>query len=148
MLNEIDIRPMKFDDIDSVYRLELKLFASPWPRFFFENDLNLSYTIAFVSIFQKQIIGYALGSCISDELHIQNIAIDKQWQRKGIAKKLMARMEEEAVARNCRHFYLEVRINNQPAIKLYEKLGYNILYTRYHYYLDRDDAYVMTKELK
>jgi len=148
MPSEIEIRSMKFDDIDAVYNLELRIFPSPWPRFFFENDLNLPYTIAFVASDHNQIIGYALGSCITDELHVQNIAIDKSWRGKGIAMRLMDRLEQEAISRDCHHFYLEVRTNNQMAIKLYEKLGYTVLYTRYHYYLDGDDAYVMAKELK
>ena len=148
MPNEIEIRPMKFDDIDAVYGLELKLFASPGPRVFFENDLNLLATIAFVSTAQNKVIGYVLGSCVSDELHVQNIAVAEEWQRKGLAMQLMNGLEHEALSRNCRHFYLEVRPNNRSAIRLYEKLGYAVLYTRYHYYLDGDDAYVMTKELK
>ncbi len=139
---------MKFEDIAAVYELELKLFANPWPRAFFEGDLNLPSTIAFVSTIGNQLNGYALGSCIHDELHVQNIAVDKRWQRKGIAVKLMYQLEQDAKSRDCCHCYLEVRVNNHAARRLYEKLGYAVLYTRYHYYLDGDDAYVMTKELK
>ena len=148
MPNEIEIRPMKFDDIDAVYELELRVFISPWPRFFFENDLKLPYTIAFVSSVNDRIIGYALGSCIADELHIQNVAVGDVWRRQGIAMRLMDHIEKEALTRDCHRFFLEVRTSNQEAIRLYEKRGYAVLYTRDHYYLDGDDAYVMAKEVK
>jgi ribosomal-protein-alanine N-acetyltransferase len=57
-------------------------------------------------------------------------------------------MEGIAIERGCSFAYLEVRTNNTAAISMYEKYGYDILYTRKKYYIDGDDAYVMHKELK
>ncbi len=143
----IYIRPMKFDDINQVYKLECELFPNPWPRWFFENDLQINDTIAYVAMNNIEIVGYALGRCVSDELHITNIAVDKKYQRQGIARMMMQKLEETAKTKGCLYAYLEVRVNNEAAINLYKKFGYKILYTRANYYLDGADAYVMDKEL-
>jgi ribosomal-protein-alanine N-acetyltransferase len=44
--------------------------------------------------------------------------------------------------------YLEVRISNIPAIRLYEKYGFRKARIIKGYYSDGEDAYVMVKRLK
>lgn len=139
---------MRFDDLDRVYNLEMELFPNPWPRSFFENDLRLEGSIALVVENQSTIIGFTLSSCENDKIHVTNIAVSKEYQRKGIASWLMRQVEKIALQRHCSYAYLEVRTNNVAAINLYLNLGYDISYTRKHYYIDGDDAYVMTKELQ
>jgi len=43
--------------------------------------------------------------------------------------------------------FLEVRVTNMPAINLYRKLGFQITKTIKSYYMDGEDAYVMSREL-
>ncbi len=139
---------MRFDDLDRVYNLEMESFPNPWPKSFFENDLRSKDTVALVVENQGAIIGFTLLSCENDKIHVTNIAVAQQYQRQGIASQLMRHAESIALERDCGYAYLEVRTNNVAAINLYLHLGYDISYTRKHYYIDGDDAYVMTKELK
>jgi ribosomal-protein-alanine N-acetyltransferase len=138
---------MRFEDLNRVYEIERDVFPNPWPRAFFEHDLKSAKTLALVAEDTGMVVGYSIATCIDVELHITNIAVDKHCQRHGVATKLMKEIEHMAEERNCRYAYLEVRTHNVAAIKLYENLGYSILYTRKHYYIDGDDAYVMQKEL-
>ncbi len=147
MQKEITIRSMRLDDLDRVYKLEIKLFPNPWPKSFFENDLRSERTIAFVVEREDSVIGYSIASWEGQRLHVTNIAVDKEYQRQGIGTKLMHKVENIAQKRGCRYVYLEVRPNNIAAINLYKNLGYTILFTRKIYYIDGDDAYVMEKEL-
>jgi len=147
MLREIIIRPMRIDDLDRVYKLEMKLFLNPWPKSFFKNDIRSQDAIAFVVEYQGSIIGYSLSSFVNAGFHITNIAIDKEYQRQGIASTLMQKLENIATENSCHYIYLEVRTNNTAAIDLYKSLGYDILFKRRYYYIDGDDAYVMDKEL-
>jgi ribosomal-protein-alanine N-acetyltransferase len=142
------IRIMRFEDLDAVYAIEHGVFPNPWPRYFFEKDLESINTIAFVAVDNEQVIGYTLGSCIANELHITNIAVDAGYQRRGVGLSLLKKLEGVAVERECNFAYLEVRTSNTAAINMYKKYGYGILYTRKRYYIDGDDAYVMHKELK
>lgn len=139
---------MRFEDLKSVMEIEERVFSNPWPRYFFEKDLESGNTVAFVVENDGQVVGYALGSCIDVELHIANIAVAEDFQRKGLGSRMLAGMEKVAVERGCGFAYLEVRTTNVEAINMYRKKSYDILYTRKRYYLDGSDAYVMHKELK
>ena len=148
MRKEDMIRAMRFEDLDDVCGIEHGVFPNPWPRVFFEKDLESSNTVAFVAEDNGQVIAYAIGACVDVELHITNIAVAVGYQRQGVGLNLLQKMEHIAIDRGCIFAYLEVRINNAAAISMYKKYGYNILYTRKKYYIDGDDAYVMHKELK
>jgi ribosomal-protein-alanine N-acetyltransferase len=148
MLKESMIRVMRFEDLDAVCSIEHSVFPNPWPRVFFENDLESNNTVAFVAMDEEQVIAYAVGACIDVELHITNIAVAAGHQRRGIGYGLLRQMESVAVERGCTFAYLEVRTNNVAAISMYKKYGYDIVYTRKRYYIDGEDAYVMHKELK
>ncbi|HEX7321286.1 MAG TPA: ribosomal protein S18-alanine N-acetyltransferase [bacterium] len=141
------VRQMTITDIDQVYELEHELFPNPWPKSFFESDLQRPSTIALVTEHDRQVIAYALANCYDVELHITNIAVDARFQRKGQAARLVDELERNASVRGCTHAYLEVRTANSGAIELYRKIGYTIAYTRSKYYIDGDDAYVMQKSL-
>jgi ribosomal-protein-alanine N-acetyltransferase len=61
-----------------------------------------------------------------------------------ILKQTMKNATEIYGATEC---YLEVRISNFPAIKLYEKLGFENVKRNHGYYLDGEDAFVMAVTL-
>jgi ribosomal-protein-alanine N-acetyltransferase len=147
MPKDIIIREMRFEDLDAVCSIEHDVFPNPWPRVFFERDLESGNTVAFVALNDELVIGYAIGNCIDVELHITNIAVAAEHQKGGIGTRLLLKMESVAIERGCTLAYLEVRTSNLAAIKMYEKHGYDILYARKRYYIDGDDAYVMHKEL-
>jgi len=141
------IRKMSVKDLDAVYALEVELFPNPWPKAFFAADIPMHNTIAYVVENSQTVIAYSLATCTDKKFHVTNIAVKQCYQRQGIASKLMHLLERCALEKGCCSAYLEVRTDNIPAIKLYERLGYSIAYRRSHYYIDGDDAYVMEKEL-
>ena len=141
------LRVMRFEDLDKVYEIERRLFPNPWPRYFFEKDLQSNNTLAFVVENNGEIVGYSLGSCAELQLHITNIAVTAGFQRQGIGQNLLSEMERIAIERGCTFAYLEVRMNNSAAINMYRNAGYSILNVSKRYYIDGDDAYVMHKEL-
>ena len=138
---------MRLDDLETVYHLERRLFPNPWPKCFFENDLKLPNTIALVAEDNGVVFGYALATYVDTGFHITNIGIDENYQRRGVATRFMADLEQEAKEIGCRFAYLEVRTHNTAAIAFYKKLGYRIDHVHELYYIDGDDAYVMQKEL-
>ena len=69
-------------------------------------------------------------------------------RRGGLATKLMNACEERLRSLGCTEVYLETAVNNEPAIRLYRKLGYQILGTIPDYYSSHSlDAYQMGKTL-
>ena len=81
-------------------------------------------------------------------LHVVSIAVREPYRRKGIAKALMIEtMKRGPVSYETTECYLEVRVGNEPAVKLYEGLGFTKTKRNYGYYLDGEDAWVMSLSL-
>jgi ribosomal-protein-alanine N-acetyltransferase len=80
--------------------------------------------------------------------HVISVAVLPENQHKGIGEALLLEalknMKESYNAKEC---YLEVRVSNISAIRLYRKLGYYIKRTLHGYYSDNESAYMMTKKL-
>ncbi|KYK21763.1 hypothetical protein AYK24_03130 [Thermoplasmatales archaeon SG8-52-4] len=82
---------------------------------------------------------------------IEILNVDPMHRGKGIGKMLLKAAEEEMILKGIKMIRLEVSINNQDAINLYEKVGYKktaILrdYYRYKHY-DSHDAFRFVKLL-
>ncbi len=75
---------------------------------------------------------------------IATVAVLPDFRRRGIARQLIAQCEQNLNAPEMR---LCVRVSNLGAIRLYEKLGYEVLSTWRQYYRDGEDALVMRKIL-
>jgi ribosomal-protein-alanine N-acetyltransferase len=81
-------------------------------------------------------------------LHVVSIAVREPYRRRGIAKALMLETTmRSATSYEASECYLEVRISNEPAVKLYEGLGFIKTKRNYCYYLDGEDAWVMARAL-
>ena len=77
-------------------------------------------------------------------LHVVSIAVREPYRRRGIAKALMFEaMRRGAATYEASECYLEVRVGNEPAVKLYEALDFTKTKRNYGYYLDGEDAWVM-----
>ena len=57
-------------------------------------------------------------------LNIHDIAVNRQFQRRGIATALLAEVEREARARQCCKITLEVLEGNTGAVKAYRRAGF------------------------
>jgi len=78
--------------------------------------------------------------------HVISIAVLPEYRRRGIGEALMRKAMEAMKEYGASEYYLEVRISNLPAINLYKKLNYKIAKRIPGYYVDGEDAYVMTRE--
>jgi ribosomal-protein-alanine N-acetyltransferase len=69
-------------------------------------------------------------------------------RRLGLASLLMQECEHRLRGFGCNQVYLETAVNNEPALRLYRKLGYQILRTLPGYYATHSlDAFLMGKPL-
>jgi len=65
------------------------------------------------------------GGC---EIGVLAVRADKR--RKGVAQALLEAVEEEARRRGCDHLSLGVAANNEPALTLYRKVGFEVVCQR------------------
>lgn len=81
--------------------------------------------------------------------HLVSIAVRAPYRRRGIGSKLLEetiRVMREVYRTDS--IYLEVRVSNEPAIRLYEKFGFRKARIVKGYYADGEDAYIMVKRLR
>ncbi len=103
--------------------------------------------IALKALAGDRLAGFIAGDPRRREGHtiIVTIAVDPDYQRRGIGERLLREVEAQA-PRSIPRFQLMVRKSNLPALRLYRKLNYAIVETWPRYYEDGEDAYVMEKQ--
>jgi len=152
------IRNANENDLDQIIDINMKSLPEHYPRFFWLEHLHRWNKAFFVAEVDNKIVGYVMCRVelgighikpwIRKLGHIISIAVLENHRRRGIGKALMiAAMNALKNEYNACEAYLEVRVSNIPAIKLYEKLGFKIVKVIKSYYLDGEDAYLMAREL-
>jgi ribosomal-protein-alanine N-acetyltransferase len=98
--------------------------------------------------FDGGIAGFAVAQPVKKVGRILTLDIQPQARRFGLATRLIQECEARLRDASCQQVYLETAVINEPAIRLYSKLGYQILRKLPLYYSTHAlDAYLMGKLL-
>ncbi len=143
---------MRRRDVEDVLPLAQALFAGdpPWTEEQFRSELagvpaSRWYVIAEDS---GDLAGYAGLRLSGDTADVQTLAVAPAWQRRGIGTVLLAALLDEARRRGAHEAMLEVRADNEAALALYERQGFEQLAVRRGYYdAGRVDALVLRRRL-
>ncbi len=156
MLN-MRLLPMAVRDLDEVIEIESLSHESSWTKGNFVDSLNAGYwsyclrRLAEDDDHPDELMAYCVLMPSIDELELLNITVHPSYRKRGYAQKILGIMDEAALSRSIQSIFLEVRVSNEPAIRLYEKLGYEQVGLRKDYYPltsgGREDAIVMKKRL-
>ncbi|MBD3287422.1 ribosomal-protein-alanine N-acetyltransferase [candidate division KSB1 bacterium] len=143
------VRNIGKNDIDTISRIEKSVFSDPWTEMIIKTYLEDDYYfLAFLGQISNEVVSYSFCRMILDELHIDNLAVRKEYRRLGLGTIMVWMLLKVAKIRDVNRAYLEVRISNGSAISLYEKFGFRKVGVRPRYYADNnEDAFLMTKEL-
>lgn len=93
------------------------------------------------------LIGYVIYSIIYERAEIVDIVIDPLYRNNKYGYKLLSNCIDDIMLSKAINITLEVNENNEPAIRLYQKLGFEICAIRKNYY-DNYDGYLMKKDLR
>ncbi len=134
-LDAFCVRKMTREDIPEVASLDRRIFSTPWSERGFLYALDLEENLFLVAQNPGgRIVGYC-GMYVSlDEGEITNVAVDEAKRRQGIGDALLAGILEMAARQGVRQIYLEARVSNEAAIRLYEKHGFSPCGTRRDFY--------------
>lgn len=147
------IDELRLADVAQCAELEQQLFVgeSPWPASAFRAELKAPYNRYFAAreALGGSPIGYAgisiLGRPDDYECEIHTIAVALTHRGRGIGRALLGEMLAVADVRDAPVF-LEVRVDNEPAIGLYESVGFTKCGVRKGYYQPSGaDAYTMIR---
>ena len=97
---------------------------------------------------EKEIYGFIASRLVTDELHINNVAVRSESRRSGLGSALLLMVINEAARKGAQKAFLEVRASNSPAQALYARCGFRILGQRKGYYSDpTEDALIMSRTI-
>lgn len=142
-MNTISI--LSTTDLPAAWQIEQRAHAFPWSeKTFFGNQgeryLNLKLTA------DDRMAAFAITQVVLDEATLFNIAVDPDFQRRGLGRMLLEHLIDELEKRGVVTLWLEVRASNAAAIALYESLGFNEATIRRNYYptaQGHEDAIIM-----
>ncbi len=133
-------------DVPALHRLETgAMGVDAWTPTQLEEELTRPGAIFLVGEDDSP-VALAIGFTVFDELQVMQIAVDPDARRRGHARTLLAALE--AAAHTADVSFLEVRVDNEPAIQLYVAGGYRVVGRRPRYYADGVDALLMRKPLR
>lgn len=139
--------------VHRIAELEHELFASgAWSEQAVRQELDAparTYLVDIDDADQTTIRGYAGFWYDSEDAELMTIAVDPAYQRQGIAAGLLNALIEQARLQGAGRMLLEVRVDNDPALNLYQRFGFIRMGIRRRYYQPEGiDAYTMALELK
>ena len=151
------IRRCEDRDLSAVVNINMVTLPEHYSDYFFESLLRELPEAFIVAEVDDRVIGYIMckiefGFSNFRKLgfvkkgHVVSVAVLDQHRGKGIGKALMLEGINGVISRKSDEIYLEVRVSNTQAIRMYQKLGFQIKSRLRSYYRDGEDAYLMALE--
>ncbi len=154
------IREARHEDLFRVVEINRICLPENYPYYFFQQLLERFPKCFIVAEINGEVIGYVMNRIerglssfnpspfhLVKKGHVVSIAVMPEYRRRGIGKMLLERGIEAMKEYGAEEVILEVRVSNEPAMRLYTKMGFTIVKTIKGYYHDGEDAYLMSKRL-
>ena len=144
-----ELRPMRWWDIDAAIVIERALFPDAWSVETFWAELaGVPETRHYlVADDDGAVLGYAGLFATRHQADVQTVAVAADHQGAGVGATLLRALLDEAVRRGCAEVLLEVRVDNVPALTLYEHFGFERISVRRDYYAQGVDGLVLRLRL-
>jgi len=144
------IRKALRSDLAALLALESVAFRSDrLSRRSFRRAIGSASAVLRVAMTKRHLAGYhmTLFRANAATARLYSIAIDPGYRGHGLAALLLSDAERQSALRGRRSLRLEVREDNESAIRLYERLGFRRIGARSGYYADGATALRYEKRL-
>jgi [ribosomal protein S18]-alanine N-acetyltransferase len=144
------MRPMADEDLDAVMEVEEAAYEYPWTAGIMRDCLRVGYC-CWVWKQDAVVVGHGVMSVAAGECHVLNVCIHPLWQGRGLGRRMLTRLLNIGRRHHADTAFLEVRVSNTAAIRLYQSEGFNEVGRRRGYYphrKGREDALLFAKELR
>ena len=147
-MDDIIIRRMKTEDVETVAAIEKATFTRPWSEESFRREVETNVAARYlVAEKHGRVIGYAGAWVVLDECHITNIAVAEEERGRGYGKLLVSALMQYVSNLGAAWADLEVRVRNSRAQHVYAGAGFVAIGKRKRYYEDNgEDAFLMVCE--
>lgn len=147
----VKIDEMTEGDIDEVLAIEEASFIAPWSRALFAKELENRFSHNLLARRSGEappdIVGYIVFWDVADETHLLDLAVHPDCRRAGVARLLLEKMLAVAGRGGMRRVILELRRDNDKALRLYSSFCFKEIGLRKKYYSDGEDAIVLALDL-
>lgn len=140
-----EIYPMTEENYKAVAKLAKENLAEAWSEGTFFSQLSNSQDLCLTAYCNDVLVGFLDVWYVVDEIDINNIAVDKDYRKNGIAFALISEMENNFPNAYCCN--LEVRKSNEKAILLYKKCGFENVGERKNFYTTPVENAVIMKKI-
>jgi len=138
------VRTFNVRDVDSILEIAGKSLSEYYSGSLFMDLFQTWPEGFFVYTLNDRVVGFLVGSKFSQtEARILILAIDEKYRHIGFGKALLDSFIKVCEMENLMSMRLEVRTDNDSAIKFYKKNGFVVTSTLRGYYSDLSDAYLM-----
>jgi ribosomal-protein-alanine N-acetyltransferase len=146
-----DVRPLTVAHLDECWRLDQRCFVDgeAYSRETFEYLLTSHESVSYRAVTAEgTMVGFIVGIVEPDATgHITTLGVAPEHRRRGIANRMLVKVEEGFRRRGVRIARLEVRSVNNGAQELYGKLGFAVTQRLPRYYSNGGDGLLMIKSL-
>lgn len=143
-------RRMLYTDLREVLTIERRSYEYAWTEGIFRDCIRAGYHCRVLEIPHGFIQSYGVLSAAAGEAHLLNLCVRPELQGRGLSRRMLDHLLELARTVEVQTVFLEVRLSNIRAIRLYDSAGFHEIGCRTGYYpavRGREDALVMAREL-
>lgn len=128
----------KFDKkiLEDIENIEKESFNEPWLKEVYMKLIEKDNVFVYGAKADNRLVGFILIMDMIDVLEVIRIAIKKEYRRQGMGEDIL----REFISDSDKDIFLEVRTSNEKAIKLYKKIGFELLNIRKNYYKDTNES--------
>ena len=146
---EAQFEPLTPQRLDEVMAIEREAYEHPWTRGNFLDSLNSGYQAQILGA-GGVVLGYFVAMKGVDEVHLLNLTVAPRQQGEGWGRVMLDALAVWARGQGAQWLWLEVRVSNARAQRIYEHQGYRRVGERKRYYPAahgrREDAVVMSSK--
>jgi len=153
-VGEYEIRWCERDDIPSVMDINSETLPEHYSDQFYYEILSEFPETFLVAGLSGELVGYIMCRIeygfshlkrlgLARKGHVVSVAVKEAHRGRGVGSELLLAAHEEMTKKSATEAYLEVRVSNEEAIALYQKLGYKVTGRLEAYYKDGEAALVL-----
>jgi ribosomal protein S18 acetylase RimI-like enzyme len=146
-----DVRPLTVAQLDECWRLDQRCFVDgeAYSRETFEYLLTSPDSVSYRAVTADGLmVGFIVGIIEPDATgHVTTLGVAPEHRRRGIARRMLLKVEDGFRRRRVTISRLEVRSVNTGAQDLYRELGYAVTQRLPRYYSNGGDGLLMIKAL-
>ncbi|MBF0709665.1 MULTISPECIES: ribosomal protein S18-alanine N-acetyltransferase [unclassified Gemella] len=144
---KIDKVGVEYLDILSV--IDRENFVDPWSKEMFKKELEQENSEYYAIFNGEEVLGFCGGWYVLEEYQINKIVIDKKYQNKKMGSLFLLYMMQLYANKGAKRAIIEVRKSNKAAIKVYERVGFELIGKREKYYQNNgEDALIMIRNFE